>query len=107
MKRLTERLETYIATQIVGAESIDVNNLNQIHGGGSRQTYRFIYRYQIGTEPYEQRAVLRMVPEAGGFTVEHMQHEWQIYQALTGTAVPVPRAIFHSDDPGILGGRGN
>ncbi|WP_164844393.1 phosphotransferase family protein [Azoarcus sp. DN11] len=99
---MKERLQAYLSQHIPDARSVVVERLEPILGGASRMTYYLGYRYHWSDEQ-SQRAVLRMVPETGGFTSEGMAKEVKIFEALRATGIPVPRALFWSDDPKWLG----
>jgi aminoglycoside phosphotransferase (APT) family kinase protein len=66
-------------------------------------TYFLGSRYFRADGEHSRRAVLRMLPETGGFTSDNIAKEVQIFSALKGTKVPAPHALYWSDENRWLG----
>jgi aminoglycoside phosphotransferase (APT) family kinase protein len=102
MASLEESLVSYIALRMPWAEGIQVDQLEQISGGASRQTYRFRLSYSENGEARERRLILRRDP-AGSLIDTDRRIEFAAYKAFHGTDVPVPEVLWLEDDPRHLG----
>jgi aminoglycoside phosphotransferase (APT) family kinase protein len=98
---LALRLAAYLAPRLPGAEGVEVSGLERIHGGASRETSRFVLRFQRGGERVERRLILRRDPP-GSLIETDRRVEFAAYRAFHGTAVPVPEALWLEEDPAPL-----
>ena len=98
---LERRLAAYLAPRLPGASQVEVSGLARIHGGASRETSRFVLRYERGGERVEQRLILRRDPP-GSLIETDRRIEFAAYRAFHGTAVPVPEALWLEEDPAPL-----
>ncbi|MFJ8819578.1 phosphotransferase family protein [Amycolatopsis thermoflava] len=98
-EELRDRLAAFLRHHL-GVPEVVVDPPEQIQGGASRLSYRV--RYRAGDDPVVH-AVLRMVPESGGFTTEGAEYEAVVIEALAGSGVPVPEILCRSEDPAWLG----
>jgi len=99
---LAGNLERYLKNQIPEAETMRVDCLQRIHGGASRETYRFRLQYSAGSKEHDRRLILRVDPEASLVETEHSQ-EFHVYKAFYGTPVPVPEPLWLEEDTRWLG----
>ncbi len=95
-------LQTYLQYRLHEERNIVVNDLQRIHGGASRETYRFKVRYLDNPEKENDRLILRLNPESSLVETEHA-HEFQTYRAFFGTEVPVPEPLWLEEDTQWLG----
>lgn len=102
MSSLEEQLARYVEKKIPGAAQVQVDQLEQISGGASRQTYRFRLRYNEAGAPRERRLILRRDPAASLIDTDR-KVEFAAYKAFFGTEVPVPEVLWLEDDPSHLG----
>jgi aminoglycoside phosphotransferase (APT) family kinase protein len=97
MASLEERIGTYAQRQLPEAEGLRVEDLDRIHGGASRETYRFRLRYRQSGEDIERRLILRRDPP-GSLIETERANEFNAYRAFHGTVVPVPEALWLEED---------
>jgi aminoglycoside phosphotransferase (APT) family kinase protein len=98
---LERRLAAYLAARLPGAREVEVSGLERIHGGASRETSRFLLRFERGGERVERRLILRRDPP-GSLIETDRRVEFAAYRAFHGTAVPVPEALWLEEDPAPL-----
>jgi aminoglycoside phosphotransferase (APT) family kinase protein len=99
---LASRLAAYISYKVPGAGEVRVDQLEQISGGASRQTYRFRARYADAGRATERRLILRKDPPASLIDTDR-RTEFAAYRAFAGTSVPVPEMLWLEEDPRHLG----
>ena len=102
MAALETSLAAYIGLKIPDAAQIRVDELEQISGGASRQTYRFRLSYKELGKDRERRLILRRDP-SGSLIDTDRKIEFAAYKAFFGTNVPVPEVLWLEDDPRHLG----
>ena len=98
---LERRLAAYLAPRLPGASAVEVSGLERIHGGASRETSRFVLRFERGGERVERRLILRRDPP-GSLIETDRRVEFAAYRAFHGTTVPVPEALWLEEDPAPL-----
>ena len=98
---LERRLAAYLAPRLAGARNVEVRGLDRIHGGASRETSRFVLRYEQDGRRVERRLILRRDPP-GSLIETDRRVEYAAYRAFHGTAVPVPEALWLEEDPAPL-----
>jgi aminoglycoside phosphotransferase (APT) family kinase protein len=101
VSELERRLAAYLAERLAGAERLEVSGLERIHGGASRETSRFVLRYEQDGRRVERRLILRRDPP-GSLIETDRRVEFAAYRAFHGTAVPVPEALWLEEDPAPL-----
>jgi aminoglycoside phosphotransferase (APT) family kinase protein len=84
-----------------GAERVEVSGLERIHGGASRETSRFVLRYEQDGRRVERRLILRRDPP-GSLIETDRRVEFAAYRAFHGTAVPVPEPLWLEEDAAPL-----
>jgi len=98
---LAPRIAAYVRRRLPHARDVEVFDVDRIHGGASRETYRFVLRYRDGTQTVERRLILRRDPP-GSLIETDRANEFAAYRAFHGSSVPVPEALWLEDDPSHL-----
>lgn len=93
MSVIEARIVAYLAHRLPHARDIVVDELSQIHGGSSQETFRLRARWREGDAAVDRRLILRREPPAG-LVVAERDLEYNVYRALAGQGVPVPGAHF-------------
>ncbi len=96
---LVRRVATYLSAET--GRPVAVDSVRRFPVGFSWLTYGVAVRGLDG--PAEQELILRLGPDDGLFAPYSALPQVLAMQALQGTAVPVPQAWWHSDDPALLG----
>lgn len=86
---LEARLAAYIARRMPDVRNVQVDELQRLPGGASRETYRFRLSWDGG----DRRLILRRDPPASLIDTER-RIEFAAYRAFHGTAVPVPEMLW-------------
>jgi aminoglycoside phosphotransferase (APT) family kinase protein len=102
MPSLEDSLASYIEAKLRDATEVRVDQLEQISGGASRQTYRFRLSYRESGFPRERRLILRRDP-SGSLIDTDRRIEFAAYKAFFATEVPVPEVLWLENDPTHLG----
>jgi aminoglycoside phosphotransferase (APT) family kinase protein len=102
MPSLEDALAQYIQQKMPDAGQVRVDQLEQISGGASRQTYRFRASYREGAQERERRLIVRRDPAASLIDTDR-KIEFAAYKAFFNTPVPVPEVLWLEDDPRHLG----
>ncbi len=100
---LADRLTAWLRTRLPEARDVSVVDLERIHGGASRETWRFGLRFRREGATHERRLVLRRDPPASLIETDRAL-EFGAYRAFHGTGVPVPEPLWLEPDPGPLRG---
>ena len=98
MQELADRITAYAAHRLPGASEVAASGVDRIHGGASRETYRFVLRYREGGREFERRLILRRDPPGSLIETERAA-EFAAYRAFYKSAVPVPEALWLESDP--------
>jgi aminoglycoside phosphotransferase (APT) family kinase protein len=88
---IAARLESYLAAKL-GAPDLRIEGLSRIHGGASRETYRFRARYSEGGTMLDRPLILRRDPPASLIETDRST-EFRAYQAFHRVGFPVPEPI--------------
>jgi aminoglycoside phosphotransferase (APT) family kinase protein len=102
MKELAIALEKYLAFKMADAREVCVDQLEQISGGASRQTYRFRARYRESGGVRERRMIIRRDPAASLIDTDR-KIEFAAYRAFADSDVPVPEMLHLEEDAAHLG----
>jgi len=96
---LASRFADYVRHRTPDAAEVRVEELERIHGGASRETWRLRLRFR-GADALEvdRRLILRRDPE-GSLIETDRRTEFLAYQAFHGSSVPVPEALWLEEDP--------
>jgi aminoglycoside phosphotransferase (APT) family kinase protein len=93
---LDERIAAYLQAQLP-ADALRVTDLKRIHGGASRETYRFKAHYTKNGQPVTRGLVLRRDPTSSLIETERSV-EYSAYKSFHGTSVPVPAPVALETD---------
>jgi aminoglycoside phosphotransferase (APT) family kinase protein len=94
---LASRLAAYAAVRMPDALDVRALDLDRIHGGASRETYRFRLAWSEDGRALERRLILRRDPP-GSLIDTDRAVEFAAYRAFHGTGVPVPEALWLEED---------
>ncbi len=97
MQELAERIAAYAAHRMPDATDVAASHVERIHGGASRETYRFRLRHREAGRLVERRLILRRDPP-GSLIETDRAAEFAAYRAFQGSAVPVPEALWLESD---------
>jgi aminoglycoside phosphotransferase (APT) family kinase protein len=97
MQELAERIAAYAAHRMPHATDVAASHVDRIHGGASRETYRFRLRHREAGREVERRLILRRDPP-GSLIETDRAAEFAAYRAFHGSAVPVPEALWLESD---------
>ncbi len=98
---LARKLEAYLRRQWPALSGFTIEELHQIPGGASRETYRFVARYTEAGADRRKGYIFRRDPSSSLIDTER-SHEFRTYQAVFGTSVPVPEPLILENAPGDL-----
>ncbi len=93
MEALEPRIAAYARHRLPEVEDVVVDGLDRIHGGASRETYRFRLRFRRDGRSLERRLILRRDPP-GSLIETDRANEFNAYRAFHGTRVPVPEPLW-------------
>lgn len=100
---IQHRLAAYITARSPQDGQARVEGLERIHGGASRETYRFrLIRQTPQGETPPRRLILRRDPPGKTLVASQREVEFAAYRAVHGTAVPVPEMLWLEEDPSHL-----
>ena len=101
---LAQRLQAYVAQRLPDAENPRVVALERIHGGASRETYRFRLSLGEGAEQRERPLILRRDPPGSCIETDR-RNEFEAYRAFADESlgVPVPEMLWLEEDERWLG----
>ncbi len=97
---VARRVADYLAQQV--GHPVGVSRLRRFPVGFSWLTYGLVAQGLEG-EGSERELILRIGSEAGLFAPYSALPQVLSMRSLEGSAVPVPKAYWHSDDPAVLG----
>lgn len=97
LEALGVQLIKYLEHKMPDASGFEVSDLNRIHGGASRETYRLNLSYQEGGTAQERGLILRRDP-VGSLIDTERALEFTAYASFHGGPVPVPEALFLEED---------
>src|SRR5260370_38202004 len=98
MAELEASLAEYIQMKMPSAAEIRVDQLAQISGGASRQTYRFRLSYSERGKACERRLILGRDPSASLIDTDR-KIEFAPSQAFFCTWLRVPEVLWLEEDP--------
>ncbi|MCP4755534.1 MAG: phosphotransferase family protein [Proteobacteria bacterium] len=102
MTDIALKLTSFIVDRLPEVGEVRVDELNRIHGGASRETYRFRLRYSQDGRNVDDRLILRLDPQTSLVESEHAD-EFHTYRGFFGTKVPVPESLWMEEDARWLG----
>lgn len=95
-------LARFVAARLPDVSNVLVDEVDRIHGGASRETYRVRLQYDQDGQTLERRLILRRDPE-GSLIETERSVEFAAYRAMSGTAIPVPEALWLEEGDSWLG----
>src|SRR5262249_9036435 len=95
---MSERLTTYLQTQMPAARDVVVSNLERKSGGASRETWAFTARWSENARPTGGDFILRRDP-TGSLLESDREREFAGMRAVHGHGMPVPRMLWLELDP--------
>lgn len=95
-------LARYVEATLPDASEVVVDEVERIHGGASRETYRLRLRYAEAGRDLERRLILRRDP-SGSLIDTDRGTEFAAYRAVHGTKIPVPEALWLEEGDAWLG----
>ncbi len=97
-----EQLARYLRERLPQARDLTVSNVVRIPGGASRETWSFDARWSDdGAGSIEKAFILRRDPSASLLESNHAL-EFELYSALEGSGIPVPRVHWFEPDGAAL-----
>lgn len=97
---LAERFSDYLETHMPEVQTADVESIERIHGGASRETFRVrVHLRKDAAMPGETRGLILRRDPTGSLIDTEREVEFNAYRAFHGTSVPVPEALFLETDP--------
>jgi len=97
MEELEKKTAAYIQHRLPGATDVRVDQMQRIHGGYSRETYRLRLGYTEGGQSHERRLILRRDPP-GSLIETERESEFSVIRAFYGSEVPVPETLWLEQD---------
>ncbi len=97
----SKRLETYLSARL--QEAVRVTGLSQAFPGLSRETW--LVRIERGAAAMQQGLVVRADTPGGSFPPVPLYFEYQVYEHVARTPVPVPRPLWFDHAPEPTDGR--
>jgi aminoglycoside phosphotransferase (APT) family kinase protein len=97
MQELEPRIAAYAAHRMPHARDVRASGVERIHGGASRETFRFRLHWREGEREVERRLILRRDPP-GSLIETDRAAEFAAYQAFRDSVVPVPEALWLESD---------
>lgn len=96
-------LATYLSTQL--GEPVQITALSQAFPGLSRETW--LVRLRRGAEgaARAEGVVVRADPPGGPFVPVPLHYEWQVYERLARTEIPVARPLWYDASADVTEGR--
>lgn len=94
---IADRVAAYLAYSMPNASDVRVGEVARIHGGASRETYRFAARWRDATGEKRRGFILRRDPESSLIETER-RIEFAAYREFHGSDVPVPQPLFCEED---------
>ncbi|MEN8182595.1 MAG: phosphotransferase family protein [Myxococcota bacterium] len=95
---LAKGLADYVSHRMPEARAVLVSELQRIHGGASRETYRARIEYESEGRKQSRRLILRRDPP-GSLIETDRATEFHAYRAFAKSPVPVPEALWLEEDP--------
>ena len=97
-----KKLDAYLATRL--GERVRVVEITQAFPGLSRETW--LVRLDRGADSGAMDGVVIRVDAPGGpFVPVPLSYEWQVYERLARTDVPVPKPLWYDPAPDVSDGR--
>jgi len=92
-----ERIAAYLQQRLPHARDISITGVARIGGGASRETWTVDARWIEGETAVERALIIRRDPPAG-LLESNIALEFEIYSALAGSGIPIPRVYWLERD---------
>jgi aminoglycoside phosphotransferase (APT) family kinase protein len=102
VEELAAPLAAYASQRWPDARDVRALDLVRVHGGASRETYRFRLCFEREGRAQERRLILRRDPP-GSLIETERANEVRFYRAFQESSVPVPEILWLEEDPRWLG----
>ena len=97
MEDLAPRIAAYLTHRMPAASQVEVSGVSRIHGGASRETFRFSATWSEGGKSKTRPLILRRDPVASLIETER-DIEYNAYRAFHPTGLPVPEPPYLETD---------
>jgi aminoglycoside phosphotransferase (APT) family kinase protein len=97
------RLSAYLSDRL--GEQVEITSLSQAFPGLSRETWLVRARRGAEGSARDDGFVVRADPPGGPFVPVPLHYEWQVYQRLAHTHIPVARPLWYDEAAVITDGR--
>ena len=94
---MVSRLLEYARYRLPEAQDVKIRDLERIHGGASRETYRFKIHYMLNETTVGKPLILRLKP-GNALLKTDFAFEFQAHVAFQDTNVPVPVTVWFEED---------
>ncbi len=95
LAELAEKFSDYLETHMPDVTTADVEAMERIHGGASRETFRVkVHLRTDASMPGETRGMILRRDPVGSLIDTDRDVEFNAYKAFYGGSVPVPEALF-------------
>lgn len=101
MSELSRKIEKYVGHRLPDAKDVRVSGVDRIHGGASRETYRFRLQYSSAAGSVDRKLILRRDPP-GSLIETDRRSEFEAYEAFANVDVPVPKMLWLEEDASWL-----
>ena len=102
LSELAERLHAFLTERVPEATDIRIDDLTPVSGGNARKAYAF--DLVMGEKDGHVDIPCIMLMQAGAGQLESdLEAEFRVLEALHGTGVPAPRALWLDADGSALG----
>jgi len=102
---MEDKIETkimhYLSAQMRDAVDLQIENLQRVAHGASRECYNLDLRWKDGKTQHYRACLLRRDPTASLLESER-DTEFRILRALENSGVPVPKVYWLESDPSVL-----
>ena len=98
---LARQIENYVVHRLPSASEVRVTGVDRIHGGASRETFRFRLQYVTADEWVDRGLILRRDPP-GSLIETDRRNEFEAYEAFHTSDVPVPEMLWLEEDESWL-----
>jgi len=93
-----ERLAAFLSSQMPGASGVGVSGVARIPGGASRETWAFDASWTDAEGRRVERSFIARRDPTGSLLESNNDLEFELYSALAGSGIPVPRVHWIERD---------
>jgi aminoglycoside phosphotransferase (APT) family kinase protein len=99
--KIETKIMNYLSAQMRDAVDLQIENLQRVAHGASRECYNLDLRWKEGKTQHYRACLLRRDPTASLLESER-DTEFRILRALENSGVPVPKVYWLESDPSVL-----